>query len=172
MTVHDCGSWRAWWGGARRTRGSMGSLGVRNDDAPTSISSQVTGKGGDDSFNLIWSHGSAGLIPQDRRPELALVTIRISTAASGADYSPLLVENELCRQFGTMKMPRARGRAAEIFDGSTTGPGPRKRSQPCRLLGGDGIGVAGRGPGRISSPGSTRFAPLNREVWQVARAAR
>jgi hypothetical protein len=53
----------------------------------------VTGKGGDNSFNLIWSHGSAGLIPQDRRlplasaPELALVTIRISTAASGADYS-------------------------------------------------------------------------------------
>jgi hypothetical protein len=31
----------------------MGSLGVRNDDAPTWISSQVTGKGGDDSFNLI-----------------------------------------------------------------------------------------------------------------------
>ena len=90
MTVHDCGSWcPRWGGGPEDPGGSMGpALGVRNDDAPTSISSQVTGKGGDDSFTLIWSHGSADLIRQDRRlafasgPELALVTMRVSTAAS------------------------------------------------------------------------------------------
>jgi hypothetical protein len=46
--------------GPEDPRGEHGSsLGVRNDDAPTSISSQVTGKGGDDGFNLIWSRHSA-----------------------------------------------------------------------------------------------------------------
>jgi hypothetical protein len=81
-------------GRCQKTPGEHGSsLGVRNDDAPKSISSQVTGKGGDDSFNLIWSHGSADLIPQDRRlafaigPELALVTMRLSTVVSSADHS-------------------------------------------------------------------------------------
>jgi hypothetical protein len=61
MTAHDCESWRARWGGARKTPGEEhgSSLGVGNDDAPTSINSQVTGKGGDDGFNLIWSHHSA-----------------------------------------------------------------------------------------------------------------
>jgi hypothetical protein len=53
----------------------------------------VTGKGGDDGFTLIWSDGSADLIRQDRRlafasgPELALVTMRLSAVATGADHS-------------------------------------------------------------------------------------
>ena len=83
-------------GRGQKTPGEHGSsFGVRNDDAPTSISSQVTGKGGDDSFTLIWSHGNADLIPQGRRlalasgPELALITMRLSTVASGADHSTL-----------------------------------------------------------------------------------
>jgi len=33
------------------------------------------------------------------------------------------------------------GRSAEIFYGSTIGPGPRKRSRPCQLLGSDGAAV-------------------------------
>jgi hypothetical protein len=52
----------------QKTPGEHGSsLGVRNDGAPASINSLVTGKGGDDRLTLIWSHGSADLIPQDRR---------------------------------------------------------------------------------------------------------
>jgi len=48
-------------------------------------------KGGDDPFTLIWSRGSAVLIPQDRRlafasgAELALITM-LSTVASGANH--------------------------------------------------------------------------------------
>jgi len=48
-------------------------------------------KGGDDPFTLIWSRGSAVLIPQDRRlafasgAELALITM-FSTVASGANH--------------------------------------------------------------------------------------
>jgi hypothetical protein len=35
------------------------TFGVRNDDVPTLITLLVTGKGGDDSFNLIWSRRAA-----------------------------------------------------------------------------------------------------------------
>ena len=52
-TVHDCASWRA-RGAGQKTPGEHGSnLGVRNDAAPSSINSLVTGKGGDDGFTLI-----------------------------------------------------------------------------------------------------------------------
>jgi hypothetical protein len=52
-----------------KTPGEHGSnLGAKNDAAPMSISSLVTGKGGDEGFNLIWSRRSADLIRQDRRP--------------------------------------------------------------------------------------------------------
>jgi hypothetical protein len=81
-------------GRGQNTPGEHGSnLGVRNDAAPTSINSLVTGKGGDDGFTLIWSRRRADLIRQDRRlalargPELALVTMRLSAVASGADHS-------------------------------------------------------------------------------------
>ena len=82
-------------GRGQKTPGEHGSnLGVRNDDAaPTSINSLVTGKGGDDGFTLIWSRRSADLIRRDRGlafasgPELALVTMRLSAVASGADHS-------------------------------------------------------------------------------------
>jgi hypothetical protein len=81
-------------GAGQRTPGEHGSnLGVRNDAAPTSINSLVTGKGGDDGFTLIWSRRRADLIRQDRRlafasgPELALVTMRLSAVATGADHS-------------------------------------------------------------------------------------
>ena len=93
MTAHDGGSWRARWGGARRPQGSMDPASVSGMTTPTSISFRVTGKGGDNRFNLIWSRGSADLTPQDRRlafpsgPELALVTMRLSAVASGADHS-------------------------------------------------------------------------------------
>jgi hypothetical protein len=80
------------WG--QKTPGEHGSnLGAENDAAPTSISSLVTGKGGDEGFTLIWSRRSADLIRQDRRlalasrPELALVTMRLSAVASDADHS-------------------------------------------------------------------------------------
>ena len=83
-------------GRGQKTPGEHGSsFGVRNDGAPASINSLVTGKGGDDRFTLIWSHGSAYLIPQDRRlafaigPELALITMRLSAVAPGADHSTL-----------------------------------------------------------------------------------
>jgi hypothetical protein len=83
-------------GAGQKTPGEHGpSLGVRNDDAPASINSLVTSKGGDDGFTLIWSRRSADLIRQDRRlafaigPELALVTMRLSAVASGADHSTL-----------------------------------------------------------------------------------
>ena len=79
---------------SQRTPGEDGSnLGVRNDAALTSINSLVTGKGGDNGFTLIWSHRRADLIRQNRRlafasgPELALVTMRLSAVASGADHS-------------------------------------------------------------------------------------
>ena len=39
-----------------------------------------------------------------------------------------------------MKMPPAPGGAAEIFDGSRMG-WDHRRSQPCHLLGGDGVGL-------------------------------
>ena len=82
-------------GRGQKTPGEHGpSLGVRNDAAPTSINSLVTGKGGDDGFTLIWSRRRTDLIRQDRRlafasgPELALVTMRLSAAVvSGADHS-------------------------------------------------------------------------------------
>jgi hypothetical protein len=81
-------------GRGQRTPGEHGSnLGVRNDAAPTSIYSLVTGRGGDDGFTPIWSRPRADLIRQDRRlafasgPELALVTMRLSAVASGADHS-------------------------------------------------------------------------------------
>ena len=81
-------------GRGQKTPGEHGSnLGVRNDAAPTPINSLVTGKGGDDGFNLIWSRRRADLIRQDRRlafasgPELALVTMRLSAVSSGADHS-------------------------------------------------------------------------------------
>jgi len=45
-----------------------------------------------------------------------------------------------------MKMPRAPGGGGRNFDGSTIG-GPRQRSGPCHLLGGEGVG-------------SVPFAPL------------
>ena len=76
-------------GRVQRTPGEHGSnLGVRNDAAPTSINSLVTGNGGDDGFTLIWSRRRADLIRQDRRlafvsgPELALVTMRLAAIAS------------------------------------------------------------------------------------------
>jgi len=46
-------------GAGQKTPEHGPSLGVRNDAAPTSINSLLTGKGGDDSFNLIWSRRSA-----------------------------------------------------------------------------------------------------------------
>jgi hypothetical protein len=46
--------------GGQKTLGEHGSnLGVRNDRAPASINSLVTGKGGYDSLNRIWSRRSA-----------------------------------------------------------------------------------------------------------------
>jgi hypothetical protein len=43
----------------QKTPGEHGSnRGVRNDGAPTSINSLVTGKDGDDRFNLVWSRRS------------------------------------------------------------------------------------------------------------------
>ena len=80
-------------GAGQKTPEHGPSLGVRNDAAPTSINSLVTSKGGDDGFTLIWSRRRADLIRQDRRlafasgPELALVTMRLSAVASGADHS-------------------------------------------------------------------------------------
>jgi hypothetical protein len=83
-------------GRGQKTPGEHGSnLGVRNDAAPTSINSLVTGKGGNDEFTPIWSRRRADLIRQDRRlafasgPELGLVTMRLSAVASGADRSTL-----------------------------------------------------------------------------------
>jgi hypothetical protein len=115
-------------GRGQRTPGEHGSnLGVRNDAAPTSINSLVTGKGGDDGFTLIWSRRSADLIRQDRRlafasgPELAL---------SRCGFPPL---PQVWTIRSLLKMPRVdnaesrrrralRGRAAKILDGSTIGP--------------------------------------------------
>src|SRR6202011_5218402 len=49
VTLHDYGSRRAWWGGARGPRGSMDPTSVSGmTPRPTSINSLVTGKGGDD----------------------------------------------------------------------------------------------------------------------------
>ena len=60
MTAHDYGSRRARWGGARRPRGSMDPTSVSGMTLRrTPINSLVTGKSGDDGFNLIWSRHSA-----------------------------------------------------------------------------------------------------------------
>jgi hypothetical protein len=119
MTAHDCGSWRA-WGGARRPQGSMGPASVSGMTTPTSISPRVTGKGGDDSFNLIWSRHSADRAHGiDALPSRAELNWRWSRCGflqlPQVRIIPLVVENESCRQFGTMKMPRARGARGRKF---------------------------------------------------------
>jgi hypothetical protein len=69
----------------------MGPVSGPGMTAPTSINSLVTGRGGDDRFTLVPAR-RADLIPRDRRlafasePELALVTMRLSAVALGADH--------------------------------------------------------------------------------------
>jgi hypothetical protein len=121
MTAHDCGSWRAWWGGARRPQGSMGPASVSGmTTRPRRINSLVTGVGGDNSFTPIWSHGSADRSDGiDASPSRAGLNWRWSRCGflqmPQVRIIPLVVENESCRQFGTMKMPRARGARGRKF---------------------------------------------------------
>jgi hypothetical protein len=87
---------------------------------PRRINSLATGKGGDDSFTPIWSHGSADLIPGiDASPSRAGLNWRWSRCGflqlPQVRIIPLVVENESCRQSGTMKMPRARGACGRNF---------------------------------------------------------
>jgi hypothetical protein len=87
---------------------------------PRRINALVTGKRGDNSFTLIWSHGSADLTPGiDASPSRAGLNWRWSRCGflqlPQVRIIPLLVENESCRQFGTMKMPRARGARGRNF---------------------------------------------------------
>jgi hypothetical protein len=79
--------------------GHGSNLGVRNDAAPTSLNSLVTGKGGDDGCTLIWSRRSANLIRQDRGlafasgPELALWSRCGFLQLPQVRTIPLFVEN-------------------------------------------------------------------------------
>jgi hypothetical protein len=87
---------------------------------PRRINSLVTGKGGDKRFTPIWSHGSADLIPGiDASPSRAGLNWRWPRCGflqlPQVRIIPLVVENESCRQFGTMKMPRARGARVRKF---------------------------------------------------------
>ena len=66
--------------------------------------------------------------PHRRRPQSGLLQL--------PQVQTILLFVEMHRRWrGIMKAPRILERSAEIFDGSTIGPGPRKRCRPCQLLG-------------------------------------
>jgi hypothetical protein len=80
MTSHDFADRNAPCGRGQKTPGEHGSnRGTRNDGALASINSLVTGKGGDDRFNLIRSrHGADRSHRIDASPSRAGVNWRLS----------------------------------------------------------------------------------------------
>jgi hypothetical protein len=83
----------------------MDPASVSGMTTPTSISLRVTGKGGDNRFNLIWSRGSADLTRRiDASPSRAGLNWRWSRCGflqlPQVRIIPRVVENESCRQLG------------------------------------------------------------------------
>jgi len=132
-------------GRAKKPRGEHGSnLGVRHD-APAGADKLVAERQGrrfPGDLALRWHQ----MIPRDRR---ASPSWRVHKGAGreAAFYSCLrwrpfqALLKGIRRWGGTMKMPRARRARGRIFDGFRIGPRSRQRSRPCRLLGGDGVGL-------------------------------